>query len=155
MNEDLTKRLPGKYDGRLDELFQAVQAIRAELSDLRGTVESRLHDTRPIWEKVNTDISQLQERQQRFEERQQRFEEKQQRFEEKQQSFEERQQGFEEGQRRLEAGQESLLGEVREIRTSLRDMNRKFSIFNDTLVGIQADYRDIYDRLREIERHRA
>jgi hypothetical protein len=28
------------------------------------------------------------------------------------------------------------------------------SIFNDTLVGIQADYRDIYDRVREIERHR-
>jgi len=30
----------------------------------------------------------------------------------------------------------------------LRDFNRKFSIFNDTLTQIQADYRDIYDRVR-------
>ena len=162
MNEDLTKRLPGQSDGKLDELFQVVQAIRADLSDLRrtvetlgstvetlgstvealgstvqtlgSTVEARLHDTRPMWEKVNADITQLQEGQHHLVEGQQHLVE---------------------GQQRLEAGQEFLGGEVREIRTSLRDMNRKFSIFNDTLVSMQADYRDIYDRVRGIEQQRA
>jgi hypothetical protein len=59
-----------------------------------------------------------------------------------------------ESQQSLKEGQEDLRGEVREIRTHLRDMDRRLSIFNDTLVGIQADYRDIYDRVRGIERQR-
>lgn len=41
-----------------------------------------------------------------------------------------------------------------EIHTLLRDIFRRLSIFNDTLVTMQADYRDIYDRVREIERQR-
>jgi chromosome segregation ATPase len=52
----------------------------------------------------------------------------------------------------LQGGQEELSRDVREVRTHQRDMNRRMSIFNDTLAGIQADYRDIYDRVREIER---
>jgi len=58
---------------------------------------------------------------------------------------------LEEGQQRLEQGQEFLRGEMREMRTQLRDFSRKFSVFNDTLTQIQADYRDIYDRVRELE----
>jgi len=119
MNEDLTRKMPNSSDGKLDEVFQIIQAIRSELSELRNTVETRLYDTRPIWEKVQADIGQLQA-----------------------------------GQQSLQAGQDSLRGEVREIRTHLRDMDRRLSIFNDTLVGIQADYRDIYDRVRDIERQR-
>src|SRR5512132_1644231 len=41
-----------------------------------------------------------------------------------------------------------LVEETREIKTHLRDIYRRLSIFNDTLVTIQADYRDIYDRVR-------
>lgn len=65
---------------------------------------------------------------------------------------------LQEGQTRLEAdvtqireGQDSLR---REVNTGLRDINRKFSIFNDTLTQMQADYRDIYDRVRDLERQR-
>jgi len=36
----------------------------------------------------------------------------------------------------------------------LRDIFRRLSIFNDTLNTMQADYRDIYDRIRDIERPR-
>ena len=126
MNEDLTRKMPNASDGKLDEVFQIIQAIRAELSDLRGIVETRIYDTRPIWEKVQADIAQLQAGQARLQA----------------------------GQDGLQAGQDSLRGDVREIRTHLRDMDRRLSIFNDTLVGIQADYRDIYDRVREIERQR-
>jgi chromosome segregation ATPase len=51
----------------------------------------------------------------------------------------------------LHEGQETLR---REVNTGLRDINRKFSIFNDTLTQMQADYRDIYDRVRDLERQR-
>ena len=119
MHEDLTRKMPNSSGGKLDEVFQIIQAIRSELSELRNTVETRLYDTRPIWEKVQADIGQLQAEQQS-----------------------------------LQAGQDSLRGEVREIRTHLRGMDRRLSIFNDTLVGIQADYRDIYDRVRDIGRQR-
>ena len=62
---------------------------------------------------------------------------------------------LQEGQRRLQEGQDQIQSEVKEIRTWMRDMNRKLSIFNDTLVQIQADYRDIYDRVRGLEKQRA
>ncbi|HZE69472.1 MAG TPA: hypothetical protein VE135_08130 [Pyrinomonadaceae bacterium] len=133
MNEDLTRKMPNSSDGKLDEVFQIIQAIRAELSDLRSIVETRIYDTRPIWEKVQADIAQLQAGQARLQAGQD---------------------GLQAGQDSLQAGQDSLRGDVREIRTHLRDMDRRLSIFNDTLVGIQADYRDIYDRVREIERQR-
>jgi DNA repair ATPase RecN len=54
-----------------------------------------------------------------------------------------------ESQQRLQESQDAL---AREINTHWRDMNRKLSIFNDTLAEIRADYRDIYDRVRGLER---
>lgn len=68
MNEDITRRLPDQ-PGSLEELVRLVQTFRTELADLKQTVEARLHDTRPIWEKVQADIAQLQEGQQRIEEK--------------------------------------------------------------------------------------
>jgi outer membrane murein-binding lipoprotein Lpp len=113
MSEDPTQKLPPAQDATLAQVLSAVQSLDARLARLEQKVEERLHDTRPIWEKVVADIAQLQ------------------------------------------AGQDALTGEVKTIRTELRDMNRKFSIFNDNLVQIQADYRDIYDRVRDMERLRA
>lgn len=127
MNEDLTRKIPDQPNGKLDELFQLIQAIRAELSDLRNTMETRLYDTRPIWEALKAEIDQLRTGQD----------------------------SLRAGQDSLREGQDSLRGDVREIRTHLRDMDRRLSIFNDTLVGLKADYRDIYDRVREIERQRS
>jgi chromosome segregation ATPase len=131
MSEDLTQKLPTSQDPALAQILSAVQdlgkrlgSLEARLGNLETRMESletkvelRLHDTRPIWEKVQADIAQLQA-----------------------------------GQQRLEEGQESMRKDVREVRTELRDMNRKLSIFNDNLVQIQADYRDIYDRVRDLER---
>jgi DNA repair ATPase RecN len=154
MSEDLTKDLPTSDGEKLTQILSTVQrldstVVRLEsaverldstverldfrLGSLEQKVEERLHDTRPIWEKVNADIAELQVGQQRLTEGQQRLTE---------------------GQQRLEEGQEFLRGESREIRTLLRDIFRRLSIFNDTLVTMQADYRDIYDRVREIERQR-
>ncbi len=68
MSEDITRRLPDQ-PGSLEELVRLVQTFRTELAELKQTVEARLHDTRPIWEKVQADIAQLQEGQQRIEEK--------------------------------------------------------------------------------------
>ena len=140
MSEDLTKNLPSsdgekltqilstleRLDTRVERLESTTERVDSRLSGLEQKAEERLYDTRPIWEKVSADIAELQAGQQRLTE----------------------------GQQRLETGQEFLRGESREIRTSLRDIFRRLSIFNDTLVTMQADYRDIYDRVREIERQR-
>ena len=116
MSENLTRKLP---ENSAAELIQMIQAVRAELSDLRSAVETRIYDTRPIWEKVTGDVAKLIE-----------------------------------GQEVQKQNLQSLTEDVREIRTHLRDMDRRLSICNDTLVGIQADYRDIYDRVRGLERQR-
>jgi chromosome segregation ATPase len=127
MSEDLTRRFDGREsDEKLSQILTAVQNLDIRLGRLEEKVEHRLYDTRPIWEKVQTDLAQLQAESM----------------------------GIKEGQQRLEQGQELLRGEVRDIKTSIRDFNCKFSIFNDTLVTMQADYRDIYDRIRDIERQR-
>ena len=75
MSEDITRQLPDQPDGSA-ELLRLVQSVRAELAELKQTVEARLHDTRPIWEKVQADIAQLQEGQQRLETSQKGLEEK-------------------------------------------------------------------------------
>lgn len=143
MSEDLTRDLPSsdgekltqilstlqRLDSRVERLEPSVERLNSRLGSLEQKVEERLSDTRPIWEKVQVDIADLQAGQQRLTEGQQRLTE---------------------GQQRLEEGQEFLRGESREIRTLLRDIFRRLSIFNDTLVTMQADYRDIYDREREI-----
>jgi chromosome segregation ATPase len=121
-----------RLDSRVERLESSVERLDSRLGNLEQKVEERLHDTRPIWEKVITDIAELRAGQQRLTEGQQRLTE---------------------GQQRLEEGQEFLRGESREMRTTLRDIFWRLSIFNDTLVTMQADYRDIYDRVREIERH--
>jgi len=168
MSEDLTKKMPDARDNKSDELIKMVQAVRAELSDLRNTVETRLYDTCPIWEKVSADvahliegqrgltadIAQLIEGQEGLKQSVQNLTEGQHNLTQGQQGLTEELHNLKESQQSLKEGQEDLRGEVREIRTHLRDMDRRLSIFNDTLVGIQADYRDIYDRVRGIERQR-
>jgi uncharacterized protein YoxC len=132
MSEDLTRRFAGEgSEEKLNQILAIVQSlntlvqrldtrvenVEVRLGGLEEKVERRLHDTRPIWEKVQIDVAQLQA------------------------DFV----GF-------KKGQDLLYGEVRDIKTAIRDFNRKFSIFNDTLTTMQADYRDIYDRVRDIER---
>ncbi len=175
MSEDLTRKMPGAPDRKSDELIKMVQAVRAELSDLRNIVETRLYDTRPIWERVTADVAHLVEGQrgltadiahliegqeglkqsvQNLTEGQDNLTQGQHNLIQGQQGLREELHNLKESQQSLKEGQEDLRGEVREIRTHLRDMDRRLSTFNDTLVGIQADYRDIYDRVRGIERQR-
>ena len=134
MSKDLTKKLEGQPNDRFDELFQMVQTIGAELSDLKvtvadlkQTVDVRLYDTRPIWEKVQADIAGLQEGQK---------------------SLVQGQQGLVEGQRRLEEGLEALRGEMR---TGFRVFTRKISVLSDDVLEVRADYKDLAERVYKLE----
>ena len=139
---------------RVERLESTVERLDSRLSGLEQNVDERLYDTRPFWETVVADIAQLQAGQERLTEGLERLTEGQLRLTEGLERLTEGQERLTEGQQRLEDGLEFLSGESREIRTLLRDIFRRLSIFNDTLVTMQADYRDIYDRVREIERQR-
>jgi uncharacterized coiled-coil DUF342 family protein len=76
MNEDTTQRLPNSEDDRLAQILSAVQNLSTRVEGLERKVEERLYDTRPIWEKVQADITALQEGQKSMAESQKRFEEK-------------------------------------------------------------------------------
>ncbi len=145
MNEDLT--LPKNDSDKLTLILTTVQNLEmrmeklevrcdnidSRLLSLEQRVEENLYDTRPIWEKVLVDIAQLQQEQTQLLQGQTQLQE---------------------GQQHLEEGLEFLRGESREIKTFLRDIFRRLSIFNDTMVTMQADYRDIYDRVRGLELNR-
>jgi len=151
MSEDLTQKLPASDSDKLNLIVTEVQrlniktdamperldlveeglqglnskveALDHKVEALDHKVEERLYDTRPIWEKLVSDVAQLQEGQERVEE----------------------------SQRRCEGRFDVLEKESREIKTFMRDILRRMSIFFDTLVTMQADYRDIYDRVRGLE----
>ena len=123
MNEDITRRLPDQPNSS-EEIIRLLQTFRTELTELKQTVEARLHDTRPIWEKVQADIGQLQEGQQHLQQRLITF------------------------QQRIEEKLETLRDETR---TGLRNLKRQFSILNDTFLEVRGEYRDLDRRVYRLE----
>jgi len=97
------------------------------VDSMERKIEERLYDTRPIWEHVASKVDLLQE------------------------GLQELRKGQNDLREELRKGQEDLRQESRGLKTYLRGILRRMSIFNDTLVAIQADYRDIYDRVRGLE----
>jgi DNA anti-recombination protein RmuC len=57
MSEDLTKKQPISDGGAI---LTAIKKIDDRLQRLEQRVEERLHDTRPMWNRVADDILQLQ-----------------------------------------------------------------------------------------------
>lgn len=130
MSEDLTNRLPVNQDEKLSRVLDAVQQLTVRVDGLDRKIEERLYDTRPIWESLTTRGDQIQQGQERLEQSHARLEQSQAEL-----------------QQQMRDSQQELRG----LKTYLRDILRRMSIFNDTLVAIQADYRDIYDRVRGLE----
>jgi chromosome segregation ATPase len=133
MSEDLTNKLPPNHESKLERVLDAVQQLTIRVDGLDRKIDQRLYDTRPIWESLATKVDQLQGLAPKVDQ-------------------------LQEGQARLEQGQAELQQQMRDqrqesrgLKTYLRDILRRMSIFNDTLVAIQADYRDIYDRVRGLE----
>jgi predicted nucleic acid-binding Zn-ribbon protein len=143
MSGNLTDKLPNNKDS-LTSIMRVVKDLTTKVEALNEKVELRLYDTRPMWEQVLKTVLELKEGQQRLEQGHERLEQGHERLEQGQiflrQEIE-----------HLASGQESLRRESHEIKTFCRDILRRLSIFNDTLVTIQSDYRDIYDRVRQLE----
>ena|SRR5438309_12012329 len=58
MSDDLTEKLPGgQDDDRIGALISAVQSMSARLETLEKTVNDRLYDTKPIWERALAEIA--------------------------------------------------------------------------------------------------
>jgi chromosome segregation ATPase len=57
MSDDTTEKL--KDNRRLDQLLTLVQGIDERLKVLEQKVDERLYDTRPLWEGVQTQLTEL------------------------------------------------------------------------------------------------
>jgi chromosome segregation ATPase len=104
--------------------------MRSELADLKQTVNARLYDTRPIWEKVQADITVLREGQKSLAEDMTSLSASQQRFEE-----------------RLEAVRD-------ETRAGFRDLQRQFNVLYEAYFEVRGDYKDLDNRVYKLETER-
>jgi predicted nuclease with TOPRIM domain len=138
MSEDLTNKLPGNGSQTLASVVKVVQELTVRVEKLDQKVEERLYDTRPMWEHLASKVDLLQEGLQELRQGQNDLRE-------------ELRNGQADLREELCTGLADLRQESRGLKTYLRDILRRMSISNDTLVAIQADYRDIYDRVRGLE----
>ena len=123
MSEDLTKKLPSSDSEKLT-------LILSRLDKVEETLEERLYDTRPIWQKVVADIAHVQAD-----------------IAHVQADIAH----LREGQDALRAAQDMLSSDVGEIKKSMRDVYYRFDVLNNTMLAIRADQHDIYDRVRALE----
>jgi chromosome segregation ATPase len=165
MNDNLTQKLPPSNGETLKLILASVDDLRVQLSEtnqrlskLEDRVDERIQDTRPMWRKVNADIEQLQKGQSALQQNFVELQKGQAELQRNQAELQKNQSAFQQSLVELQKGQLQLQEDVKfvrteskEVRTLLRDIFRRLSIFNDTLVTMQADYRDIYDRVRGLE----
>ena len=149
MSEDLTNKLPGNGSQTLASVVKVVQELTVRVEKLDQKVDERLYDTRPMWEHLASKVDLLQEGLQELSHGQNDLREE---LHNGQVDLrEELRNGQADLREELCNGLADLRQESRGLKTYLRDILRRMSIFNDTLVAIQADYRDIYDRVRGLE----
>jgi predicted nuclease with TOPRIM domain len=77
VSKDLTQKLNGSLEDKVDRLITIVQSmdsrldsrlggLEERLGNLEAKVEERLKDTRPIWEVVQTQLAEIRESQDRL-----------------------------------------------------------------------------------------
>jgi chromosome segregation ATPase len=152
MSDDLTQKLPSSQDGMLAQILTAVQNLSTRMESL----EQRFTGLEQKVESLERKVGGLEQRLGSLEQRMGSLEQKvEERLYDTRPIWEKVQAdiaGLQEGQRSLQEGQDALRKDVREANTHWRDMNRRLSLFNDTLAEMQTDYRDIYDRVRGLEK---
>jgi len=110
MSEDLTNKLRVNHAEKLSRVLDAVQELTIRVDSLDRKVEERLFDTRPIWEHIASKVDQLER------------------------GLTSKVDQLEQGLQELRQGQHDFRQEARGLKTYLRDILRRMSIFNDTLV---------------------
>ena len=61
MSENLTEKLPKSDSEKLTLILTTVQGFEDRIQSLEQQVDEKRYDTRPIWEKLVSDIGRLQE----------------------------------------------------------------------------------------------
>ena len=149
MSEDLTNNHSGNGSQTLASVVKVVKELTVKVEKLDQKVDERIYDTRPMWEHFASKVDLLQEGLQEL--RQDQNDLREELRQDQNDLREELRKGQADLREELCNGLADLRQESRGLKTYLRDILRRMSIFNDTLVAIQADYRDIYDRVRGLE----
>ncbi len=125
------------YDDRtvptLEGLRHDVYALSQQISSLTETVESRLYDTRPLWESVDNRLGAVENRIGAVESRLESVESK-----------------LDSVDNRLEAVEnrvESLDAHLTELRTDIRRLDHKIGLQNRTIGDIYADQRELEEKI--------
>lgn len=126
MSDDLTQKLPTSQDGTLAQILIIVQNLSTRIESLE----------------------------QRFGGLEQRFGSLEHKVEERLYDTRPVWEKVQADIARLQEGQDALRSEVGEMNKEQRNMGRKLSVLNDGLLRMQADYRDIDDRVRGLEGQR-
>ena len=134
MSDDLTQNLPSSQNGTLAQILTTVQNLDTRVQSI---------DTR------------LENLEQRFGGLEQRFGSLEQKVEDRLYDTRPIWEKVQADIARLQEGQDALRSEVHEMNKEQRNMGRKFSVLNDGLLRMQADYRDIDDRVRGLEGQRS
>jgi chromosome segregation ATPase len=145
MSDDLTQKLPSSQDGMLAQILTTVQNLGAKIEN----IDQRLGRLEQKVESLEQKVVGLERRIGALEQKvEERLYDTRPIWEKVQADIA----SLQAGQRSLQEGQDALRKDVREANTHWRDMNRRLSLFNDTLAEMQTDYRDIYDRVRGLEK---
>jgi hypothetical protein len=120
MSEDFTQKLP--KNGQDSEILTAIKNLDDRLQGLEKKVDERLHDTRPIWQKVVADIAELQAGQKRVED----------------------------GQKRLEEGQQAIRSDIADVNSTVNFVKGDQLVINDAVRRMQLDFLTINEWLHKL-----
>ena len=144
MSEDVTKIFSPSDSEKLSLILTSVQSLAVRVDNIDSRllhVEQTVNDTRPILQKVVTDIAQLQEGQRQLQEGQRQLQEGQRQLREGQTEIRA-------DVLKLKEGQTALTAEVRAIR---RDVDHRFDLIYDKLVETERDHCDLHNRVTRLE----
>jgi chromosome segregation ATPase len=121
MGENLTEKMPG--NNHPNELINLVRGIDGRLQSLEKKVDERLYDTRPIWENVQQQLSQLAEVSRQNGELLSRHED---RFNQLEDQLNQLRSDMERGFRQIGGQIDTLAGNYVRLNASLRDLEDRF-----------------------------
>jgi hypothetical protein len=166
VNDNSTDALNGSNDKKLDQILAAIQRLDARVERLEGNgadlrthldrvetkVDERLRETRPIWEAVNTQLTELKEALQiETQSRQAQVSELQTQIGELKESTQTQIGEVKESMRtqigELKESQQSLRAEMEK---SFRLLDRRMEMYADMVARVHAYERDLEDRVDEL-----
>ncbi|MEK6409926.1 MAG: hypothetical protein AABN34_23635 [Acidobacteriota bacterium] len=144
MSRDLTQKLNGSQDEKLDRIIAAVERLETRLDSLETKVDKRLKDTLPMWEAVQAQLTELRT------EVKADLQELRTEFKADLNEFRtEFKADLQELRTEVKADIETLRQETEK---GLRKLRHQFDLFNRSIGELYADLRDQGERLDKLEK---